>query len=130
MIRKRMDYYTSIPQKIDETDNRLAFRRYCQIVAEENRYVVSHLEPLLNFDRRILTLSFNNIFNKPTWFENLEFLPNGLGQRGAVILNTLDFLYHENNNSSLFLLMFKTTLEVILKMKFRNVTSTECVLHY
>ena len=102
MIRKRMDYYTSIPQKIDETDNRLAFRRYCQIVAEENRYVVSHLEPLLNFDRRILTLSFNNIFNKPTWFENLEFLPNGLGQRGAVILNTLDFLYHENNNSSLF----------------------------
>lgn len=111
MLRKRIDYYASIPQKIDESDNRLAFRRYSQIVADENRYVVSHLEPLLNFDRRILTLSFNNIFNKPSWFENfnkpswfenLEFLPNIIGRRGTVILNTLDFLYHENNNSSLF----------------------------
>lgn len=102
MLRKRIDYYTNIPQKTDETDNRLAFRRYSQMVADENHYVVSHLEPLLNFDRRILTLSFNNIFNKQSWFENLELLPNGIGRRGALILNTLDFLYHENNNASLF----------------------------
>lgn len=102
MLRKRIDYYTSISKGIDETGKRKAFRRYSQMVADDSRYVASHMEPLLNYDRRILTLSFNNILTKSSWFENLEFLPVGLGRRGAVILNTLDFLYHENNNSSLF----------------------------
>lgn len=102
MLRKRIDYYTEVTPKLDETGGRFAFRKYSQIVTSEEHYVMSHVEPLLNYDRRILTLSFKNIFDKPSWFEDISALPNGIGSRGTVILNTLDFLYQENNNSSLF----------------------------
>ena len=102
MLKKRIDYYVHSDHKPLETDAMLAFRRYSQIVAEENFYIESRIEPLMNFDRRILTLSFNNIIENSSWFSGLDSLPEGIGRRGAVILNTLDFLYKENNNSSLF----------------------------
>ncbi|MBO7636571.1 MAG: hypothetical protein J6S89_08325 [Paludibacteraceae bacterium] len=124
MLKKRIDFYAGISQGIDETEKRLAFRRYSQMVADEKQYVVSHLEPLLNFDRRILTLSFNDILNKSTWFGNLESLPDGIGRRGAVILNTLDFLYHENNNSS----MFATYVQNDIKCNTKE-ESKKCNIH-
>lgn len=97
MLKKRIEYSDS-----DEDDKRLALRRYCKIVAEEPRYVLNHVEALLNFDRRILTQSFACIPERTRWFSELNTLPQGVGRRGAILLNTLEFLYGENNHSSLF----------------------------
>lgn len=97
MLKKRIEYSNT-----DEDDKRLALRRYCKIVSEEPRYVLNHVEALLNFDRRILTQSFSCIPERTRWFSELNTLPQGVGRRGAILLNTLEFLYSENNYSSLF----------------------------
>lgn len=102
MLKNRIDYYLANSDIKLEDKKRLALRKYTQMVADEEGYVSSHIEPLLNFDRRMLTFSFGRVLEQYTWHDAIGNLPSGIGKRGAILLNTLDFLYNENNNSSLF----------------------------
>lgn len=102
MLKNRIDYYLANTDIKLEDKKRLALRKYTQMVADEEGYVSSHIEPLLNFDRRMLTFSFGRVLEQYTWHDAIGNLPSGIGKRGAILLNTLDFLYNENNNSSLF----------------------------
>lgn len=102
MLKSRINYFMTYPKTKLEDNKRLALRKYTQMVADEEGYVSSHIEPLLNFDRRMLTFSFGRVLEQYTWHDAIGNLPSGIGKRGAILLNTLDFLYNENNNSSLF----------------------------
>lgn len=102
MLKNRVDYYLANSDIKLEDCKRLALRKYTQMVADEEGYVSSHIEPLLNFDRRMLSFSFGRVMEQNTWHDRIGSLPSGIGKRGAILLNTLDFLYNENDNSSLF----------------------------
>lgn len=102
MLKKRVDYYLANSDIKQEDCKRLALRKYTQVVADEENYVSSHIEPLLNFDRRMLSFSFGRVMEQNSWHDRIGNLPSGIGKRGAILLNTLDFLYNENDNSSLF----------------------------
>ncbi len=102
MLKSRINYFMTYPKTKLEDNKRLALRKYTQMVADEEGYVSSHIEPLLNFDRRMLSFSFGRVLEQYTWHDKIGNLPSGIGKRGAILLNTLDFLYNENNNSSLF----------------------------
>ena len=74
---------------------------YYKIISRNEQYVSKRIEPLLNFDRRFLSLSI--VENSVLKVEAL--VPNNysyLGERGIILLNTLNWLFTWNGNNSLF----------------------------
>ena len=73
---------------------------YSEIIANNAQYVSKRIEPLLNYDRRCLFLSLveNSVLN----VEPLSTNDATIGERGIILLNTLNWLFTWNGNNSLF----------------------------
>lgn len=102
MIKKRMDYFSNNHQSDDQSVKMLVLRQYSQAILNSKSYVNRIIDPLLNYDRRMLTFSFKSISENIATVEGMSKVSSEIGVHGAILLNTLIFLYKENNNSSLF----------------------------